>query len=176
MSGTPDPTGAFPTVEPGGKIVAALDYWVLVPKQSEQNVTGVVADAFIESTPQGSAIDTKLLSNYAGQVTINGRTGYQRAGPFTTLAAAQAYLKVGAQNAASPIPGVAITPGGGLTGALPSPIAAVAAFLAKLGQAALWLRVGEVALGLVLVAVGVAKLVPAFTPAQMIAKRVGAAA
>lgn len=174
MSGTPNPTDAFPTIKPGGKIVAALDYWVLVPKQSEQNVTGVVADAFIESVPQNSAIDQKLLSNYAGQVTINGRTGYQRAGPFTTMAAAKAYLKVGAQNAASPIPGVDITPGGGLTAAVPTPLAAVAAFLAKLGQASLWLRVGEVALGLVLVAVGVAKLVPAFTPAQMIAKRLGA--
>lgn len=52
-------------------------------------------------------------------------------------------------------------------------LSTVAAFLAKLGQAALWLRVGEVALGLVLVAVGVAKLVPAFTPAQMIAKKAG---
>lgn len=174
MSGTPNPTDAFPTVEPGGKVVAALDYWVLVPKLSEQNVSGTVADAFIESTPQGSAADTTLLNTDSGKVTLGGRAGYRRAGPYTTLAAAQAYLKVGAQNAASPIPGIDITPGGGLTAAVPTPIAAVAAFLAKLGQAALWLRIGEVALGLVLVAVGVAKLVPAFTPAQMIAKRVGA--
>jgi hypothetical protein len=92
----------------------ALDYWVLVPKQSEMNVTGVVADAFIVSVQQGSAIDKQLLSNYTGRVTIDGRSGYQRAGPFTTLAAAQAYLKVGAQNAASPVPGVDITPSGGL--------------------------------------------------------------
>lgn len=172
MSGTPDPASAFPTVEPGGKIVAALDYWVFVPKQSEQNVSGVVADAFIESIPQGSALDTKLLGNFAGQVTVNGRTGFQRAGPFTSEADAQAYLKVGATNAASPIPGVSITPSGGLTGS--NPLASVSAFLAKLGQPSLWLRVGEVLLGLVLVAVGLAKVVPAFTPAQMVAKKLGA--
>lgn len=171
MSTPGNPADAFPTVQPGGKIVPALDYWVLVPKQSEMNVAGVVADAFIESTPQGSAIDKKLLSNYTGQVTINGRTGYQRAGPFTSLAAARAYLKVGAQNTSSPIPGIAIKPGGGL--AVSNPLDAVGAFLAKLGQASTWLRVAEVALGLVLVAVGVAKVVPAFTPAQMIAKRAG---
>lgn len=166
-----NPTDAFPTVLPGGKIVAALDYWVLVPRQSEMNLAGVVADAFIESTPQGSAVDKKLTGNYAGQVTINGRAGYLRAGPFTSLAAAKAYLAVGAQDAASPVPGIAITPGGGV--AVSSPLAAVAAFLAKLGTAALWLRIAEVGLGLVLVAVGVAKVVPAFTPAQMIAKRAG---
>lgn len=152
--------------------MAALDYWVFVPKQSEQDVAGVVADAFIESVPQGSALDTKLLSNFAGQVTVNGRTGYQRAGPFTSQADAEAYLKVGAQNTGTQIPGVDITPGGGL--AVSNPVAGVSAFLAKLGQASLWLRVGEVALGIVLVAVGLAKLIPGFTPAQMIAKRVGA--
>lgn len=52
-------------------------------------------------------------------------------------------------------------------------IASVSKFLGKLGQASLWLRIAEVALGLVLVAVGVAKIVPAFTPAQVIAHQVG---
>jgi len=173
MSG--NPTDDFPTVEPGGKVVAALDWWVLVPKVSEQNVAGTVADAFIVSTPQGSPADNTLLNTDSGKVTVGGRSGYRRAGPFPNRPAAVAYMKVGAQNAASPIPGVDITPGGGFTAAGPlSPLAAVAAFLAKLGQASLWLRVGEVALGLVLVAVGMAKFVPAFTPAQMIAKKLGA--
>lgn len=157
--------------------MAALDWWVLVPRLSEQNAAGTVADAFIVSTPQGSPADNTLLNTDSGRVTVGGRSGYRRAGPFTSEADAKAYLKVGAQNVSSPIPGVDITPGGGFTAAGPlSPLAAVASFLAKLGQASLWLRIGEVALGLVLVAVGVAKLVPAFTPAQMIAKRVGAAA
>jgi hypothetical protein len=53
-------------------------------------------------------------------------------------------------------------------------LAAVGQFFNNLGSAAWWLRIGEVVLGLVLVAVGVAKVVPAFTPAQMIAKRLGA--
>lgn len=153
--------------------MAALDWWVLVPKLSEQNVAGTVADAFIVSTPQGSAADKTLLNTDSGKVTVGGRSGYRRAGPYPNKAAAQAYLKVGAQNVGTQIPGVDITPGGGLTASVPSPLAAVAAFLAKLGQAALWLRIGEVALGLVLVGVGLAKLVPAFTPAQMIAKKAG---
>lgn len=80
------------------------------------------------------------------------------------------------------LPGIdqpgAIAQGAGTTAAAAKStltgINTVGAFLAKLGQASLWLRIAEVALGLVLVAVGVAKVVPAFTPAQQIAKRLGA--
>lgn len=61
------------------------------------------------------------------------------------------------------------------TGGLGGALASIGAFLAKLGRASTWLRVAEVALGLVLMAVGVAKLVPAFTPAQVIARKVGGA-
>jgi hypothetical protein len=53
-------------------------------------------------------------------------------------------------------------------------VAAIGQFFNNLGSAAWWLRIGEVVLGLVLVAVGVAKMVPAFTPAQVIASKVGA--
>jgi hypothetical protein len=153
--------------------VAGTDWWVLVPKASEQNVAGVVADAFIVSVPQGSAIDTKLLANYAGQVTISGRTGYQRAGPFTSQAAAQAYLKVGAQNSGTQIPGVAITPGGGITTSNPlSGVDAIGAFFNKLGDPHLWIRVAKVVTGGLLLVIGLVHITGAGGAVASVARKV----
>jgi len=72
-------------------------------------------------------------------------------------------LATGAANAVANQTGISLTG-----------VDAIGAFFSKLGQASMWLRIAEVTLGLVLVAVGVAKMVPAFTPAQMIARKVGA--
>lgn len=138
----------------------ATDYWVLVPKQSEQNVAGVVPDAFVITLPSGSALDEKLLSNYAGQVSANGKTGFQRAGPFTSQAAVDAYLKVGAQNAASPIPGVDITPSGGLTAtnpldALAGIASALRAFYDEVTNVRVWVSLGWLTIGAIMLLSGV---------------------
>lgn len=150
----------------------AVDYWVLVPKQSEMNVSGPVADAYVVPLPQGSAIDNQLLSNYTGPVTVNGRTGYLRAGPFTSMAAVNAYLKVGAKNASTPVPGIQIKPGGGVavsnpvTGALTD----VNSFLSRLTSANTWLRVGEFVLGALLILAGALKLSGASSDLADVAK------
>src|SRR5215469_16706286 len=52
---------------------------------------------------------------------------------------------------------------------IPNPVSGVDSFLGKLGEASLWIRVGEVALGLILIAVGVAKLTNAVPIATKIA-------
>ena len=151
----------------------ATDYWVLVPSASEMNVAGVVSDAFVVTTPQGSALDKQLLSNYTGKVTVGGKSGYLRAGPFTTLAAVQAYLKVGAQNAGTQIPGVSITPGGGVTASNPlSGIDAIGAFFSTLGQANTWIRVAKVVVGGVLLIVGIVHITGADNAVAAIARKV----
>lgn len=57
-----------------------------------------------------------------------------------------------------------------------SGLAAIGNFLSTLGQANLWIRVGEVILGIVLLAVGVARITRAVPVATKIAKTAGAAA
>lgn len=136
----------------------ADDFWVLVPKQSEQNVSGTVADAFIVSTPQGSALDNKLLGNFAGQVSSGGKSGYLRAGPYPSMAAAQAYLGRGASSTPGPVPGTSISPGGGVS--LASPFSsiqnALTAFYDVVTNGKMWRSLGWVALGVVLMLLGLA--------------------
>lgn len=173
MSGTPNPTDQFPTVEPGGKIVAAVQEWfVMIPPGDAGKSDTVKRQHNFRVQYKAGSQAWKDAS--AGRVVqgAEGDTGNPQLslplvkwkGPFATedeAKAAQAPLKQPVS--LNPLPAIADATG----------LSAVGAFLAKLGQASTWLRVAEVALGLVLVAVGVAKLVPAFTPAQMIAKRAG---
>lgn len=134
-------------------------WFVLVPQQSEMNVSGTVKDAFVITTAEGSALDKQLTGNYEGRVTVNGRSGYLRAGPFTSAADVNAYLKVGAQDASTPVPGVKIKPEGGIKFTNPlSGLQAIGKFFAALGQASTWIRVAEGLLGIGLIAVGLAKI------------------
>lgn len=158
------------------------DYWVLVAKQSEMNVAGTTpaADTWVVQLQPGSALDSKLLSNYTGSVTVNGRTGYLRAGPFTSQAGVNAYLQVGAQTANSPIPGIGISPGGGLT--LDNPLSGIESFLQPittflhdLTSASFWERVLLVLVGVGLVVVGTAHIASG-TPVGKTALKVGKAA
>jgi hypothetical protein len=62
------------------------------------------------------------------------------------------------------------------TGALENSLTAVADFISRLTSANLWERIGEVVIGLILVAVGVAHITHAVPIATHIAKSVGVAA
>jgi len=132
----------------------ATDYWVLVPTASEMNATGVVANAFVVSVAQGSAIDKELLGNTSAKVTVSGKSGYLRAGPFTTLAAANAYLKVGAKTTPSPIPGVGITPSGGVTSNAIPGLSQIGDFFGALTSSNTWIRVAKVLVGGILLIMG----------------------
>lgn len=164
-------------------------WWVVVPP-AEQNASSVPKDAKIVSTQEGSAAYNTWLNTDSGTVLIGGKPYVRYMGPFATQADAEKaapghigildLVKGGVAtvlNSAIGNPQTGQTAQNEASGNIPNPlsgIAAIGAFFNKLGQAALWLRIAEVALGLALVAVGVAKIVPAFTPAQQIAKRLGA--
>lgn len=118
------------------------------------NAAGTVADAFIVSVPQGSAVDKQLAGNYAGKVTVGGRSGYLRAGPFTSQAAAQSYLKVGAQNTTI-VPGLDVTPGGQLTASNPlNFLQPVGQFFRDLASPNTWIRITKVVVGGLLLVIG----------------------
>lgn len=98
----------------------------------------------------------------AGTVIVN------TLGPYATQAAAQTV----ASNPDTSVTGATVS---GAADNIPNPLsglAAIGAFFSKLGNAKLWERIAEVALGLVLIAVGVAKIVPSFTPAAAVARAV----
>lgn len=153
--------------------MAATDWWVLVPKASEMNVAGTVSDAFVVTAEQGSAIDKQLLSNYTGKVTVGGKSGYLRAGPFTSRADVDAYLKVGAQDVSTPIPGVDIKPGGGLSAHNPlTGLAAIGDFFNKLSDPHLWVRVAKVMVGGVMLLVGLAHITGASGQIMDVARKV----
>lgn len=96
--------------------------------------------------------------------------GYQ--GPYT-WAQAQTVLELGkkvAGTGAAPISSTAGEAATGQTGSLPNPLAAVTDFLHRLTDSNTWLRVAEGILGLLLIAVGVAKLTNAVPVATTIAR------
>jgi hypothetical protein len=88
------------------------------------------------------------------------------AGPYATKADAQAWQT--SANTAGNSPGSAI---GGVTNAAANAtgLTAIGDFFSRLGQANTWIRAGEVVLGLVLLAVGVARLTNAVPIATKIA-------
>jgi len=59
---------------------------------------------------------------------------------------------------------------------VPNPISGITDFLTRLTEASTWIRVGEVVLGLILIAVGVARITHAVPIATKIAKTAGMAA
>jgi hypothetical protein len=80
------------------------------------------------------------------------------AGPFSSLAAAHTYLNGTPQQQVKNVPGQ-----------LYSATTAVPDFLSRLTSGALWIRVAEVAVGLLLIAVGIAELTKAVPLATKIA-------
>lgn len=180
MSTPGNPTDIFPTLEPGGKIVPAPNEWfVMIPpgdagkSTAQKQLNELVVQYKNGSQAWKDASAGKIIQGAEGN-TGNPQVSEQLVrwlGPYPSeaLARGAAHPRQFSPNPANDAVNAAQNATGGAGGAL----AAVGAFLARLGQASTWLRIAEVGLGLVLVAVGVAKIVPAFTPAQAIAKRAG---
>lgn len=107
--------------------------------------------------------------------------GNPLAGPFATEAQAQAWAKgpgagnfgPGKTNIAPPVdtPLTAGIPGPGASG-----LAGIGDFFGRLTEASTWIRVAEVVLGVILLAVGVARITHAVPAATRAAKMVGAVA
>jgi hypothetical protein len=106
----------------------------------------------VVSTPVGSAEDNAFTAKqeYGGNFPI--------AGPFNTQDAAN--QSVAQEQTTIDIPGI----GNPLTG-----INAVGDFFMRLTQANTWLRIGEVAIGILLLAVGIASMTHAIPTATKIA-------
>jgi hypothetical protein len=100
-----------------------------------------------------------------GQKSTYVVTGVQ--GPFST--------KAEAEKAAKGYSGI-INKGGVGSGGGTSSLGQIANFFSQLGQANTWIRVGEVVLGLILIAVGLAKITHAVPVATEIAKTASKAA
>lgn len=118
----------------------------------------------------GAVKPTVATANITGLVSIVG-------GPYPTQAAATA-AAAGDKNTTTATAGTGTSPAVSVStvnssnGHLPSPLtglAAIGAFFAALSQASTWLRIGEGVLGLVLVAVGVARITNAVPIATKIA-------
>jgi hypothetical protein len=143
--------------------------WWIVYWSHPQTGRGAVAangHAYIQAGDSAGADAAYLTSAPIGTVITN------ILGPYSTQAAAQA---------AASNPDLSVT-GATTSGAatnfsfLPNPLdylKGIAAFFDDLGSANLWVRVGEVVLGLMLIAVGVAKLTHAVPVATKIAGTVG---
>ena len=142
-------------------------WWVLIPPDAVSS-----PDSYKEQVdfrvnigpgdPNYKLLQERKQINYGGQPLVYWK------GPFATEAQALA-----AQNPKpSPNPKQALShalQNGPLSG-----LAAIGDFFQRLSQGATWVRVGEVVLGLIFLAVGVARITHAVPIATKVAKTVGA--
>lgn len=91
-------------------------------------------------------------------------------GPYATESAADTEM---ATLKKTGVPGVQTTPAKSPLSSLKNPLDAADQFLGNLANANTWIRVGEVLLGLILIAIGVAELTHAVPIATSIAKTAG---
>lgn len=154
----------------------AQTWWIVVPSLDERNVAATPKDALIAQVPDTSTQYGTWLNTDNGGASYQGKTYYRRMGPFTSLKDAQAAFKTGATNAASPIPGVDITPGGGLTAV--NPLAGIEGlskifgdFFSGLTNGKMWRSLGWVLLGILLMLAGAALwLKGSISPLSMLKK------
>ena len=144
----------------------ATTWWIVVPSLSEQNVTATPSDAIIATVSDTSIQYHTWLNTDSGGASYNGKTYYRRMGPFTSLSDAQNAYNTGATNASTPIPGVDITPGGGITTSNPlSGITGIAHGIAAISGVIkgiwdtltnwrMWASLGWLVLGVVLLIAG----------------------
>jgi hypothetical protein len=151
----------------------AETWWIVVPSVAEQDTAATPKDAVIAEVADTSQQYQTWLDTDSGGATYQGKTYYRRQGPFTSLAAAQAAYKTGATNAASPVPGIDITPGGSLTPANPIPgLTQIGDFFAALTQANTWIRVAKVLGGGLLLVIGIAHITGAGNAVAQTARKV----
>ena len=147
--------------------------WWLVYWNQPQTGRGAVAKnghAILQAGDAADADATVKNQEAAGTVIVN------TLGPYTTQAAALAYASNPTTSPTGTTTSGAATNFSGLVPNLGGLIAKAGTFFDDLTSKNFWLRVGEVVLGLILIAVGVAKLTHAIPIATKVAKTVGATA
>jgi len=154
--GNPAPGGGgAPAGGPGGSH-PSLPAWFA----GVADITGGTVVALVSN-------DVELLAHEAEVA-----PGHWQLFPPTDAGQAAANAYVG-----SPDPkGKATTPGNPITGAIGKAVPGVSGFFGALTQASTWERVGQVLLGLILIAIGLARMTSALPAATKIAKMAGTAA
>lgn len=145
-------------------------WWVVIP-QSDQGKPAKQLEYvdFRVQYPAGSAGDKAMRARRPYNDPTFQTVVYWK-GPFATEAEAKK-----AQNPQQYSPNPLKDPG--QSGSSPfGGLAAIGDFFARLGQPNTWIRAGEVVLGLILIAVGLARITKAVPVATKIAKTVGAVA
>jgi hypothetical protein len=141
--------------------------WYVVWTGSLTSVKNLTHTYHVVQLASPPAVD----SPYAGQTVV------QVQGPFATKAAAEKAIGAAGTSGQG---GLTVNPDPSAPQANQAPtlggLAAIGDFFARLTEAAVWERIGEVVLGLLLIAVGVAKLTHAVPVATKIAKTAGTAA
>lgn len=145
--------------------MATGNWWVIgffaaEPESLTEDINGEppTSTEYIQGTAAQAAKDASLA--------VNGKAF----GPYSSKAAAQAAVKAGKVTGDQPTGGALIS------GAAIPGLTDIANFFDKLGEANTWVRVGEVVLGLVLIAAGIAKITHAVPVATEVAKAAGTAA
>jgi hypothetical protein len=143
--------------------MASSETWYVTWKD-ESNSTAARNSAQIWGIPAGGQPPPQL-------------SGYFEAGPFPTQADAKAYENAIGTGSILPTPGTPIV------GDIQNPISSwesalesIGSVISRLTSANLWERIGEVALGLILIAAGVSHMTHAVPLATKVAKAAGATA
>jgi len=147
--------------------------WWLVYWNQPQTGRGAVAKnghAIVQAGDAADADASVLSHDPAGTVIVN------TLGPYATQAAALAYANNPTTSPTGTTTSGAATNFSGLVPNLGGLISDAGTFFRDLTSANFWLRLGEVVLGLLLIAVGVAELTHAVPLATKVAAKVGSTA
>jgi hypothetical protein len=146
--------------------MATGSWWVIAYTQE----AGPITYQYFQGTQAQAQAQANLAVEQLGGTNLSG--------PYATKAAAQAAVKAGKVNKGTSVgqnPNPGTTTGINLGNAIPG-LTDIANFFDRLGEANTWIRVGEVILGLVLIAAGIAKITHAVPIATDVAKAAGTAA
>jgi hypothetical protein len=134
------------------KSEGAQAWFVVVDPEAKEKIQQVI---------QANVGSTNYNALQAGQsIIVNGQPMSKLYGPYSTQSAAESQASQQQVTLPNAIPG----------------LAQIGDFFGTLTQASTWERVGQVVLGAILIAVGIARLTDAVPAATQIAKTVGAAA
>lgn len=132
-------------------------WWVVIPAVDKGKATSYLELVdFRVSYPPGSPGDKAMRSGQAYNDPNLGQSVVKWQGPFPSEAAAKT-AQAPKQQSPNPVSDLATAAENASGGPL-SGLAAIGAFFNKLGQGSTWIRVGEVMLGLILLAVGAARI------------------
>lgn len=112
---------------------------------------------------------TQAQADAKAKLYVEVSTAPAVSGPYPTKAKAEEAVKAGKVNTPN-------LPGGYQQSGISVPgLSQIGTFFGSLGEASTWIRVGEVVLGLILLAVGVARITRAVPIATQVARTAGAA-